>query len=188
MLPGATRYGAVFDFTNDDCIMNLTRYLSSELIKLEMNPPADPPDDPEANLEKFRQQQKEKILEELVDLVDLSGNVNNKRKLLTDVINRERRATTALGRGIAIPHVRSNHIRELTIAIGRSKEGLDFDSMDGKPTYIFFLVVSSVHGDEDLYLKIYKHLAEVTSFHDAVNQLLEVEDPGEMIRVLRQWE
>ena len=168
--------------------MNLTRYLSTDLIKLEMQPPEPPPEDPDANLEKFRQQQKEKIIEELVDLLDNSGRVNNKRKLLTDLINRERRATTALGHGIAVPHVRTNNVRDITVAIARSREGLDFDSMDGKPTHIFFVVVAPPYGDEDLYLKIYKHLAEITKFSNAVAELMEVENPGEMIRVLRQWE
>lgn len=168
--------------------MNLTRYLSTDLIVLDMAPPLPEPEDPKANLEKFRQQQKEKVLEELVELLDQSGNVLNKRKLLTDMINRERRASTGLGRGIAVPHVRTSNIRELTIAIARSREGLDFDSADGKPTHFFFVVVSPPHGDEDLYLKIYKHLAEVTSFENALSELLEVESPGEMIRLLRQWE
>lgn len=168
--------------------MNLTRYLSADRIILEMTPPLSVPDDPDANLEKFRQQQKEKVLEELVELLDRSGNVTNKRKLLTDMVNRERRASTGLSRGIAVPHVRTSNIRELTIAIARSREGIDFDAADGNLTHFFFVVVAPPHGDEDLYLKIYKHLAEVTSFDSALEELMAVESPGEMIRLLRQWE
>lgn len=168
--------------------MNLTRYLSRDLIKLEMEAPLAPPDDPESNLEKFRQQQKEKIIEELVSLLEKSGNVTNKRKLLTDMINRERRATTALGQGLAVPHVRTGYVRELTIAIARSPEGLDFDSLDGQPTHIFFVVVAPGHEDDGLYLRIYKHLAEISTFHNAIEELMAVDDPGEMIRLLRQWE
>lgn len=168
--------------------MNLTRYLSTDLIKLEMEPPLRPPEEPSANLEKFRQQQKEKILAELVDLLERSGKVTNKRKLLTDLINRERRASTAIGRGLAVPHVRTSNIRDLTIAIARSVEGLDFDAADGELTHIFFVVVTPGHEDENLYLKIYKHLAEISTFNNAIDQLMAVEDPGEMIRLLRQWE
>jgi mannitol/fructose-specific phosphotransferase system IIA component (Ntr-type) len=168
--------------------MNLTRYLSTDLIKLEMNPPEPPPEEPNANLEKFRQQQKEKVIEELVELLDKSGNVTNKRKLLQDLINRERRATTGLSRGIAVPHVRTQNTRSLTIAIARSREGLDFDALDGNPTHFFFIVVAPPHVDENLYLKIYKHLAEVTSFTNALEDLMRVEEPGEMIRLLQQWE
>ncbi len=168
--------------------MNLTRYLSADLIELEMAPAAPLPEDPGANLEKFRQQQKEKIIGELVELLDQSGKVTNKKKLLQDLINRERRATTGLSRGIAVPHVRTQHIRELTIAIARSRPGLDFDALDGNLTHFFFVVVAPPHEDENLYLKIYKHLAEVTSFPHALDDLMQVEDPGEMIRLLRQWE
>lgn len=168
--------------------MNLTRYLSSELIKLDMEPPLLPPEEPGANLEKFRQQQKEKVIEELVELLDKSGNVTNRKKLLQDLINRERRATTGLSRGIAVPHVRTQHIRELTLAIARSREGLDFGALDGNPTHFFFVVVAPPHDDENLYLRIYKHLAEVTSFPEALEELMQVEEPGEMIRLLRRWE
>jgi len=168
--------------------MNLTRYLSTDLIKLEMAPALPVPEDPAANLEKFRQQQKESVLEELVELLARSGNVNNRRKLLQDLINRERRATTGLSRGIAVPHVRTQHIRELTIAIGRSRAGLDFDALDGNLTHFFFVIVTPPHEDENLYLRIYKHLAEVTSFPEALEELLQVEESGEMIRLLRQWE
>jgi len=168
--------------------MNLTRYLCADLIVLDMASPLPVPDDPNLNLEKFRQQQKETVLEELVNLLEQSGNVINKRKLLTDLINRERRASTGLSRGIAVPHVRTSYIRELTIAIARSREGLDFDSADGQPTHFFFVVVAPPQGDEDLYLKIYKHLAEATAFENALTDLMEVESAGEMIRLLRQWE
>ncbi|MEK7727277.1 MAG: PTS sugar transporter subunit IIA [candidate division KSB1 bacterium] len=168
--------------------MNLTRYLSANLIKFELAPPLLEPEDPDFNLEKFRQQQKETVLAELVDLLEASGNVINKRKLLTDLINRERRASTGLSRGIAVPHVRTSYIRELTIAIARSREGIDFDATDGQPTHFFFVVLAPPHGDEDLYLKIYKHLAEVTAFENALTDLMEVESAGEMIRLLRQWE
>lgn len=168
--------------------MNLTRYLATELIKLEMAPPLPLPEDPDFNLEKFRQLQKETVLAELVELLEASGHVINKRKLLTDLINRERRASTGLSRGIAIPHVRTSFIRELTIAIARSREGIDFDAIDGSQSHFFFVVVAPPQGNEDLYLKIYKHLAEVTAFENALTDLMEVESPGEMIRLLRQWE
>ena len=153
-----------------------------------MEPPLSLPDDPDANLEKFRQEQKEKIIDELVTLLEKSGKVSNRRKLLTDLINRERRATTALGQNIAVPHVRTMQIRQLTMAIAISKEGLDYGSLDGEPTHIFFVIVSPSHTKNDMYLKIYKHIAEIISFQNAVDQLLEVESSGQMIRVLKQWE
>jgi PTS system fructose-specific IIC component len=168
--------------------MNLTRYLSEELIVLDMRPPLPEPEEPDFNREKFRQQQKETVLAELTDLLERSGNVINKRKLLTDLINRERRASTGLSRGIAVPHVRTSNIRELTIAITRSREGIDFDAADEGLSHFFFIVVAPPHGNEDLYLKIYKHLAEVTAFEGALGELLEVESAGEMIRLLRRWE
>ena len=52
--------------------------------------------------------------------------------------------STAIGQGIAIPHAKSESVSQLTAALGVSKKGIDFDSLDGEPAYIFFLLVAPV--------------------------------------------
>ena len=84
--------------------MTLMRHIRSELIKLAMDTRQDPEltEDPNGSI-RYLRSLKEEILEEIVDLFDATGQVGNRNKLLTDLVNRERKASTALGNGVAVP-------------------------------------------------------------------------------------
>ena len=62
--------------------------------------------------------------------------------LLDTLMEREKLGTTALGDGIAIPHARLDDVDRLLVSFARSREGIDFDSVDGQPTHLFFLLVA----------------------------------------------
>ncbi len=62
--------------------------------------------------------------------------------LMQMLLERERLGSTAMGDGIAIPHARIESLDRLLASFGRSRQGVDFDSLDGKPTHIFFLLVA----------------------------------------------
>ena len=62
--------------------------------------------------------------------------------ILDAVLSREREGSTGLERGIAIPHAKCDAVERLSVAIGISREGVDFDAQDGKPSYLFFLMVA----------------------------------------------
>ncbi|MFQ5632133.1 MAG: PTS sugar transporter subunit IIA [bacterium] len=167
--------------------MNLTRYISEELIDLWLPPPEAPPDNPELNMLKWRQRQKEEFLGNFVLLLEKSGNVLHHRKLLKDFVHRERQASTALSSGVAVPHVRTRFVREAMIGFARSQEGLDFDALDNQPSHLFFIIVSPSHIG-DLHIKIYKQIAEIFSFSNAFDELMAVDAPGEVIRILRRFD
>ena len=108
--------------------MNFARYLTEELIKLEMTTVIEPLEE-EGNYEKWLHQSKESILDELVTLLNDGARVGNKSKLLTDFINRERKATTGLSYGVAVPHIRSLQAKDFMMAFARSTAGYDFDAI-----------------------------------------------------------
>jgi nitrogen PTS system EIIA component len=84
---------------------------------------------------------KKEVLEELCAAVaDQKG--LPKDKLLEVLLEREKLGSTGIGEGIAIPHGKSTMLKELIVACGRSEEGVDFESMDGQPTYVFFLLIA----------------------------------------------
>ena len=85
---------------------------------------------------------KEAVITELVDLLDAKGLLLNRDTVLDAVLIRERIQSTGTGAGIAIPHGKSNAVRELVVAIGIAHEPVEFDSIDGKPVTILFLLVS----------------------------------------------
>ena len=109
--------------------MNLSRYITEEAVKLDMVTRIEPLEEDQSR-EKWLQSAKEKVLEELVSLLEESYRIGNYNKLLTDFINRERKATTALGQGIAVPHIRSMQAKDFMLAFARSSEGYPFESPD----------------------------------------------------------
>jgi len=85
---------------------------------------------------------KEAVITELVDLLDANGLLLDRDTALDAVITRERIQSTGTGAGIAIPHGKCNAVKELVMAIGIAHEPIEFESVDGKPVTILFLLVS----------------------------------------------
>jgi fructose-specific phosphotransferase system IIA component len=85
---------------------------------------------------------KEDVITELVDLLDANGLLLDRNVTLEGVLTRERIQSTGTGAGIAIPHCKCNAVKELVMAIGIAHEPIEFESVDGKPVTILFLLVS----------------------------------------------
>jgi len=87
---------------------------------------------------------KDEVMKELVDALIGSGEIEkrHRNKLIDALMAREALGSTAIGQGIAIPHAKSDCVSKLVAAFGLSKKGVDFDSLDGEPAYIFFLLVA----------------------------------------------
>jgi mannitol/fructose-specific phosphotransferase system IIA component (Ntr-type) len=166
--------------------MNISKYLQFELIKLEMDSVVEPPMN-ETYSKKEYLVIKETILHELADLLDLSGKVSNRRKLFIDLLNREKKASTAIGKNIAIPHIRSMQARDLIIAIGRNSDGYEFEAMDDEPVKLFFCMAAPPY-DDSLYLKVFKELAERFEYPGFIDKLLSAENGHEIIRIFQEYE
>lgn len=87
---------------------------------------------------------KEDVIRELVDALIEAGDIEkrSRNKLIDSLMSREALGSTAIGQGIAIPHAKSDCVEKLVAAFGLSNKGVDFDSLDGEPAYIFFLLVA----------------------------------------------
>ena len=166
--------------------MNISRYLKEESIVLAFKPEqGKPPED--SNSIRWKDRNKEQVLSDLVDLMEKSGRIGNKCKLLTDFINRERKATTAIGHGIAIPHVRTMQAKEFIIGFARSDEGIDFNSPDQEPVHLFFIMAAPPY-DDNLYLKVFKALAESLQYESFRQELMDAQAPYEVIRAFKKME
>ncbi|MBD3402162.1 hypothetical protein GF420_04650 [candidate division GN15 bacterium] len=185
--PKADRRVCVGDKTVDikKC-MNLSRYLTEELVKLEMDTRIAPPEEG-ASIEKWQQNAKEEVLKELVTFLAEGNRVGNESKLLIDFVNRERKASTAIGHGVAVPHIRSLQAKEFMMAFARSSLGYDFQAPDDEPVRLFFVMAAPPY-DDNLYLKAFKSLAEILQYETFRRELLEAESPGEILRALRGME
>ena len=85
---------------------------------------------------------KNSVIKELIELLDANKLLINKDEVLQSVVNREATRSTGIGSGIAIPHGKCKGVKELVMAIGVSRQGIDFQSIDDKPVYIVVLLAS----------------------------------------------
>ena len=97
-----------------------------------------------AILTDIKSTKKEEVIKELVDALVAAGEIEKRcrNKLIDALMTRESLGSTAIGQGIAIPHAKSDCIDKLIAAFGLAKKGVDFDSLDAEPAYIFFLLVA----------------------------------------------
>ena len=88
---------------------------------------------------------KEDIIRELVDTLIDAGELEKscRAKVIDSLLERESLGSTAIGQGIAIPHAKTDCVSKLVAAFALSKKGVDFDSLDGEPVYIFFLLLAA---------------------------------------------
>jgi mannitol/fructose-specific phosphotransferase system IIA component (Ntr-type) len=160
--------------------------MDPELIKLEMETRV--PEEPESGShKKWIMDCKEMILSELIDILDPTGKIGNRNKLELDFINRERKASTGIGKGFAVPHIRSMQAKDFMIAFGRSTPGYDFDAMDGKPVHFFFIMAAAPY-DDNLYLKVFKTVSELIGFDRFRQDLMEAQEPFDVIKSIRELE
>lgn len=87
---------------------------------------------------------KEDVVKEMVEALINAGDIDKRyrAKLFEALMARESLGSTAIGQGVAIPHAKCDCVTKLVAGFGLSKKGVDFDSLDGEPVYIFFLLVA----------------------------------------------
>lgn len=87
---------------------------------------------------------KEELIDELVALLVTAGSIEKKfkSKVVEVIMAREALGSTAIGQGIAIPHGKTDSVSQLVAGLGVSKRGVNFDSLDGEPAYIFFILIA----------------------------------------------
>lgn len=94
-------------------------------------------------------QSKEDALNELANQLDDAGKLNDKQAYINDIFSREKQSTTGIGESIAIPHAKSAAVKVPAIAFGRSESGINFDSLDGQPAHLFFMIAASEGANND---------------------------------------
>lgn len=85
---------------------------------------------------------KEGILKELVEVLTEVKEIGDKKAIVKALLERESLGSTGIGQGIAIPHGKTDRVNELVAVLGTSRQGVNFDALDGESVYIFFLLVA----------------------------------------------
>ena len=82
------------------------------------------------------------VLDELTEVLLRAGKISDKDAILDALIQRENQGSTGLEQGIAVPHAKTERVDAVTVAIGISPAGVDFEAMDGKPSHVFFCMLA----------------------------------------------
>lgn len=85
---------------------------------------------------------KKDIITELIEPFIKKGKIKDRNKLLESLMVRERLGSTGIGENVAIPHAKSHEVDTIIATFGRSKDGINFDSLDKKPVYFVFLLIA----------------------------------------------
>jgi len=87
---------------------------------------------------------KESVITELVDALQAAGEINggDRDDIVKAILKREELGSTGIGRGIAVPHTKHPSVKKLIGAVAVSREGVDFDSLDGEKVHLFFMLIS----------------------------------------------
>jgi len=123
------------------------------------------------------------VIRELAGLLARHNRVHDADVLAQAVLDRESQGSTGIGEGIAIPHAKSQAISDIVIAFGRSKSGVDFQSLDGKPAYLFFLLVTPEDRPGD-HLKLLARISRIMRNTALREQLLRCTQPEELQKLI----
>ena len=141
---------------------------------------------PELFLTDMKAKNKDQALEELTAATIAGSAIKDEGTVLEMLRNREALGSTALEKGIAFPHGRTLAVKDLTILVARSKKGVPFDSEDGKPTHLFFLLLAPPQDTGNYYLQALGKIAELVRVDEVCNAMMEVKDFDELSHLLKE--
>jgi mannitol/fructose-specific phosphotransferase system IIA component (Ntr-type) len=130
----------------------------------------------------IKSNKKNDVLEELIQLLAASPLVADPQQLREKIFERERTLSTGVGEGMAIPHVKIPSIRDFVAAIGRSRAGIDFESLDKKPTHIVVMIGCNNTQSGD-FLKVLARLVTRLKDPGIQKRILEAETAEEIREV-----
>ena len=136
-------------------------------------------------ISELRSQTKREVLEELTSAL-LNCKAELDREALVEVLlERERLGSTGIGDGIAIPHGKIQDLDELVLSFGRSARGIEFDSMDGRPTHLFFLLIAP-ENSAGIHLRALAKISRLLKSAHFRQRLMEAGTREEIFQVIQE--
>ena len=127
--------------------------------------------------------EKTAIIEELVDLLDKAGRISDRKAVLKCVLEREKKMSTGMHNGLAIPHGKTDTVEGLVAAVGLIPDGVDFESMDKQPSRIFILTVSPANRSGP-HIQFLAEISRLLNRADVRKQILEADNPDTLHALL----
>lgn len=132
----------------------------------------------------LKAEEKKAVIEELSGLLMENGCITNTKTFVQDVLTRENLSSTGIGFGVAIPHARSMAVNRPALAFGRSGAGINWNSLDGQPVHMVFLIAVPAESTENEHLKILSALSRKLIHEDFRRRLQEAQDELQIVATL----
>jgi nitrogen PTS system EIIA component len=128
---------------------------------------------------------KKSVLGELAEVIAKYDANIDKGMLVKVLIEREHLGSTGIGDGVAIPHGKLSSVKQPIVSFGRSKKGLDFDSMDGQPAFLFFLLLAP-ENSSGVHLQVLTKIARILKSSTFRKSLMQVDSQEEIYQTIIQ--
>jgi fructose-specific phosphotransferase system IIA component len=139
----------------------------------------------ECTITELRSNTKNDVLVELVDVLAYHGRLNDRDEVLKDILEREKTMSTGMQHGIALPHAKSEGVKDICVAVGVKKSGIDFDSMDGEPARIFIMVASPKRTSSP-HIQFLAAIGTVLKDDTVREQVINAGSRDEVVKLLRR--
>jgi PTS system fructose-specific IIC component len=142
---------------------------------------------PEAIMMQIKSKEKISAIKELVDNMVANKFVDDGQAFLKALAKRENLESTGIGNGIAIPHARTDAVKNLVLAFARSEQGVDFSAIDGKPSYLIFLIASP-ESKKSQYIMALAKLSRLLRKQTVRQLLKDADDPKDILKIIKKNE
>lgn len=120
------------------------------------------------------------VIDELITILDVDGKLSDKEQYKKAVLHREKEFSTGIGMGIAIPHAKDASVKEATLTLGISKQGVDYESLDGTPAHLFFMIAVPADSN-DVHLKVLSYISRKLMHQEVRDALLSAKTYDEVL-------
>ena len=124
---------------------------------------------------------KNEVLNTMIEMMVQTGNLTDKKQFSNAIYAREEQFSTGIGDGIAIPHGKSAAVKRATLVAGINRDGIDFDSLDGQPSKLFFMIAVP-EGSSRLHLDVLARLSTLLIKEDFRESLLSSQSAEEFLQ------
>lgn len=128
---------------------------------------------------------KDEVIAELAELLVRAGKMKDREVMLGDLMAREDKGSTGIGEGVAIPHARSDELDTIVLAVGVSREGVEFEAVDDEPVYLIFLLMASP-ARPDLNVEALADIGHLVLIPGLYRKLIEAPDAAALIALIAE--
>ncbi|MDN2453723.1 PTS sugar transporter subunit IIA [Lactobacillus sp. UCMA15818] len=154
---------------NENVDFNISDVITTELISVDL-----------------RADTKKEAIEELTELLVIKGDVTDRQAFIDDVVLRESEGITGLGQGIAIPHGKSQAVKNTSLAIGISQHGIEWESLDDELVSVIILFAVKDTDANTLHIRLLQKVAILLADDNFITKLHEIKDKEELIKLLNR--